>query len=756
MSGEKISGEIIMVREIKEKNLRRNGVAGRRGNFVENRQYEKHQYMNDHSYIIGHDPEIRRTSSRNCSGSTYLLSAMEKSGNRKQKSDQTARKFATKRLAGLLFVLIFLLLFSPYMSFSGVSDLQVVSSAEKLARLEQVLKTLVKFDHSQGEGPALELERLIFSLKDNPGLRQAAEKRLIEFFASDVSRDARVAVSKPLSWIAGPETAKALAGQLLDPEKSDPARYVLERIPGEEADKVLVEALDKAPAVVIPGIISSLGHRRAEAAVLSLEKLLRKNPSPQVVNNVIEALGNIGGDGATRILSGYLKSGDENLRLRAADALLRIAGREIEDKNFGEAANISRLLLENKLTPAQKLAAWRVKILASGENYGREIMAALKSRDEMAQQAAIGLIPVLVPRDKIADYLGLFSGLPDNLQVQVAAALSDYPVPAAREFLLNLAEKSPSAEVRTEALVSLGKAGDNSVVEFLVRKAASARGKEKNAARESLLALRGKPVDDRILELLAAGPEQSLRNELLLAACERNIRESREYFLKEASNPSADPALVSRGLRAFGDIGLAEELLKVAFSTEDESFREELAGIMAAWAKQSARPEARSTFFRNLLGKETDPSRQALLITIIGKIGERNSLPLLRSYLRAQNAVVREASLKALAEWPEMEARDDLIEIVRTSADLKEKVLAVRGLVRLTASERYRRPEAVVESLKEIYSLSPRAEEKKLVLSAISDFPCQPALEFCRSLVNDPEVGPEARAALEKISQRLR
>lgn len=225
----------------------------------------------------------------------------------------------------------------------------------------------------------------------------------------------------------------------------------------------------------------------------------------------------------------------------------------------------------------------------------------------------------------------------------MAAALSNYPVPVAREYLLNLAEKSPSAEVRTEALVSLGNAGDYSVIEFLVRKAASARGKEKNAARESLLALRGKPVDDKILDLLAAGPEQSVRNELLLAACERNIRESREYFLKEASNPSADPALVSRGLRAFGDIGMAEELLKVAFSTEDETFREELAAIMAAWAKQSARPEARSTFFRNLLGKESDPGRQALLISIIGKIGERNSLPQLRSYLRVQNSVVREA-----------------------------------------------------------------------------------------------------------------
>ncbi|MCX8160758.1 MAG: HEAT repeat domain-containing protein [Candidatus Saccharicenans sp.] len=617
------------------------------------------------------------------------------------------------------------------------------------------MRALEKFDHSQGEGPALELERIIFSLKDNPGKRVAAEKRLLQFFTSEVSRDARIALSKPLSWIAGHEAARVLASQLLEPEKSDPARYVLERIPGEEADNVLIEALDKAPAAVIPGIVSSLGHRRAKAAVPPLEKLLRRNLAPQVVYNAIEALGNIGGEGAIRVLSDYLKSGDESLRFRAVDALLRIADSEINNKNQGPAAAISDLLLKARLTPVQKLAAWKLKIMAAGENYDRELRLALKSGDEIAGQAAIGLIPRLIPQNKIAEYLGLFSGLPGSLEVQVAAALSYYPVTAARQFLVNLAEKSLWLEARTEALISLGKIGDDSLVEFLVRKSASSRGQEKNAARESLLALRGKSVDDKILEQLSSSPEPSIRNELLLAACERNIRESREYFLKEAANPSADLALVSRGLRAFGDIGLAEDLLKVAFLTEDEAFRDELAGIMAAWARQSARPEARSAYFRNLLGKETDPGRQAILITIIGKIGERNSLPVLRNQAKSQNLTIREAAIRALCDWPEVEARDDLLEIARTSLDLREKVLAIRGLVRLTASEKYRRPEAVVESLKEIYALCSRAEEKKLVLSVFPDFPCQPALEFCRVLVGDPEVGLEARTALEKISQRL-
>jgi len=130
-------------------------------------------------------------------------------------------------------------------------------------------------------------------------------------FAGPVTRDGLIAVSKPLSWIAGSESATALAPYLLDSEKSDPARYVLERIPGFEADRALIEALEKAPAEVLPGILSSLGHRKAEVAVPELKKILGKKTSAEIVSNIIEALGNIGGSEAADILFQRLKAGDE-------------------------------------------------------------------------------------------------------------------------------------------------------------------------------------------------------------------------------------------------------------------------------------------------------------------------------------------------------------------------------------------------------------------------------------------------------------
>lgn len=625
---------------------------------------------------------------------------------------------------------------------------------QELKELDLVLKALETFDHTQGEGPILSLERLIFKIKDNPKLKLQAERKLLDFLSGPVRREAWVAVSKPLSLIASVESVKTLAPFLTGPEKSDPARYVIERIPGKEAEEALLSALDGASPEIMTGLISSLGHRGAVSSIPALERILNKNSSPVVTLNILEALGNIGGEEAARILMKHLNTSQENLRRVTIDSLLRIACREVE-QNPAQAALISDRLLKFSLRPEQRLAAWKVKILSARDNAPGMIQVALKAKENEARRAALELFSELVPLKEIESYLPQFSKFEEKELVQLAAVLAGYPAPAVRQYLIDLASRSSSLEVRTQALDSLGLIGDSSTVEFLVKKATLSSGKEKSAARESLVALRGKEVDEKILQLLATASDQTFKNELLLASLERNIRESRDYFLKEAASPSADLALVARGLRAFGDISLAEELFNIAYKSEDETFREELAGLMAAWARQSARPGARSSFFRNLLNAEKLPPRQALLISIIGKIGERNSLPWLRNYLKIQEPEIREAVIKALAEWPEVEARDDLMLIARSSSNLKEKVLAIRGLVRLTASERYRKPEAVVETLKEIFSLCPRAEEKKLVLSVFPEFPCQTGLEFCQSLANDPEVGAEALTALDKIKRRL-
>ena len=231
------------------------------------------------------------------------------------------------------FVLLLCLLVSPLIV-AGELRQNAPAAGTALTELDRLLKSLETFDHSQGEGPSLQLERLIFKVKDDPGLKLQAEQKLLEFFKKPLSRDGRIAVSKPLSWIAGSESVKVLAAFLTDTEASDPARYVLERIPGEEADRALLEALDKSSPEFLPGIIGSLGRRRVKAAVPYFEKLLKKDPSPAVTAAILEALGNSDNAEATKLLKNYIQSPDEKIRLAAVDSMVRIAQREIKETSW--------------------------------------------------------------------------------------------------------------------------------------------------------------------------------------------------------------------------------------------------------------------------------------------------------------------------------------------------------------------------------------------------------------------------------------
>lgn len=652
------------------------------------------------------------------------------------------------------FVLLLSFLIAPLL-LVGESGQNTATSATELAELDRLLKSLETFDHSQGEGPSLQLERLIFKIKDDPGLKLQAEQKLLEFFKQPVSRDGRIAVSKPLSWIAGLESVKVLSAFLTGPEASDPARYVLQRIPGEEADRVLLEALDKASPEFLPGIIGSIGRRRVEAAVPYFEKLLKKGTSPVVTAGILEALGNLDSTEATKLLTNYLQSPDETIHLAAVDSMVRIAQGQIKENRLEEAGKICDLLLGVKLEPAQKVAAFRLKIMAAGPEAKSLLISALKGKDEPSQEAAIGLIAEFFKPDELSSLLSTFNYILPPRQIQFISALSSYPEPQVREFLMKVISSQKDEPLRIAALRTLSRVGDATTVEFLAERAAQTKGLEKTAARESLASLPGKAVDQKILELLGTTTRQEIKNELLLVACERNMVAARGFFLAEASNPAADLALVSRGLRAFGNLSLADKILEVAFSTQDETYREELINILAIWAQNSARPDSKSAFFTQLLAKENDPEKVSVLVQVIGKIGERSSLPLIRKYLSDSRPPVKEAAVKALSDWPDVEALDDLMALARKTSDLKENVLAIRGLVRLTASQTYRQPEAATAFLKEIYSLSRRAEEKKLVLSTLPNFPCASGLEFCESLSNDPEVGQEAGTAGEKIKQKL-
>jgi HEAT repeat protein len=553
---------------------------------------------------------------------------------------------------------------------------------------------------------------------------------------------------------------------LLRPETTDLARYALEKIPGPAPDKALLDTLPAAQTEVQIGIISSIGNRKMKGAVQALAALLSA-PEPAAASASAVALGRIGGSEAATALSAAYDKGQGALRSEIASSLLQCAEEFLAARDYSSADGIYGKILSSTppLSPViLRQTALKGKIRAAERDAARGlILETLTRGPQEMHEPAIGLVPMVFKENDLDPLSSLLPKLPEASQIQLLAALATYPKDAVRPAFL-AAANSASPEVRIAALKGLAKVGDVSTVLLLAESAAGARGQEQLAARTSLWTLPGKDVDEAVVFWLLAAPNDPVKNEFIQAAGERRIGAAKTNLMSLADSGSpANSLTAARSLRLTASAADIPALLEILFGIKDEQAQEELGTTIGTLAQQIGDPYSRAQDVEALLAPApdsktapvTDIPRRCLLYKVLGKIGDDSSLPLLRAALKDPDAAVREAAIRALADWPNSTPREDVFGIAGEAQDLTLQVLALRGFIRMVDLETYQSPEAAVRSLKSALDLAGRPEEKKLVLGALADFACPEALALAESLLAVEGVREEAQAAVDKIKKDM-
>lgn len=148
------------------------------------------------------------------------------------------------------------------------------------------------------------------------------------------------------------------------------------------------------------------------------------------------------------------------------------------------------------------------------------------------------------------------------------------------------------------------------------------------------------------------------------------------------------------------------------------------------------------------------PSKPALL-RVLGTAGGPKALAVVRSAMKDPEPGMREAAFGALCQWPDAEALPDLKELVRQGPDLKQKVLAMRGYVRLVSQVDLPNDRRL-EALKEAMGFAPRDEERKLVLGALGGIRSPQALKIILPQLEVPALKEEACAAAVSVAENFR
>jgi len=666
-----------------------------------------------------------------------------------------AVKGIERKTKGFFIVVAFLTAFLAGLASTPAFSQSADQTRTSVASLEDILKRLALYDYGQSESVLADLRDYVLSHKDSASSREECEVQFQAFLEGKATVPGKLAACRWLRRIGTEKSVPVLGKMLLEAETSDMARYALEKIPGDAAAKALADALEKASGPMKIGLISSLGERRAGAATPLLGRLLRGRDESEAAA-AATALGKIGGSEASALLSASLDRTRGELKSRVTSALLLSAENFVSEKEYPQATAIYEKVLTSHPSLVAKQAALKGKIGAAGTSGSRIILSALEGSDSETHAPAIGMIKAVFDADSIGPVLKLLPKLPEQSQVQLLNVLADYPKEIVLSTVLKAAENQ-RPEVRIASIRALGKIGDVSVVSFLAGRAAQSVGKEQIAARESLWNLKGAEVDRAVLQGLEGTQDEGIRNELVLAVKERGIHEGKDLLIKLLESPSASTRVqAAKALKEIATLADLRLLITVMLKMEDEPEISEMESTVAALALKIVRPYARADAVEAMLASEAEPKKRGALIGVLGKIGDDSSLPAVRKALEDPDPVVVDAAVRALAEWPTISARDDVLSIAKNSQSLNHKVLALRAYVRMVGLEPYRSPEGATASLKEALQLAERPEEKKLVLGALPDFACEDALKAAESLIATEAVKAEAQAAVEKISGKLK
>ncbi len=399
---------------------------------------------------------------------------------------------------------------------------------------------------------------------------------LADALKGDATTDAKEFFCRELGVIGTDKEVPALAALLNDEAVETSARRALEQIPGNAADKALLDALPNASAKLAVGIINSLGERRTRGAVPVLAERL-KNSGADIAMASAVALGKIGVKECAGPLREALAKAPVERRAAFAEACMACAA----TLRGSEAKALYKSVEDAKVDASTHAAAWLARATMSGTTCVGEAAQAVKGEDRLLREAALRYLRETKGEAATRALTGLLKDANPGVLVLVLAALSDRGDTKASKEVLPLATHAEVA-VRIAAIKALASVGTEEAVPVLLDRAAHADGAERDTARMSIDRLNAKGAN-AVLKKSATDKTPELRMETMRALAGRKAVKLTDVALNATADP--DPRVrveAWKALKIFADkkcLSIMQDRLKAVGDAERAAAEEAVSAV---------------------------------------------------------------------------------------------------------------------------------------------------------------------------------
>lgn len=635
----------------------------------------------------------------------------------------------------------------------GSALLVATPAAATVADHSALIASVAKWESGQDIQPLFQLEELVREAVGNRKSRTELEVALLTLLTPDCTFEARRFACQQLAIIGSDASVPALAALLQNDETIGLACLAFGNRPSTRADTALRTALPSAAGQGRLQIISTLGNRRDAKAVIPLAILARDTDS-MVAQTAIQALGKIANAPARKALTALEGNLKPELQMTRADALLRCADELVKSGSRKVAASVYEPLTTQSQPAFVRRGAFAGLLRCERDGGEERIFQTLRGNDAVLKPVAIVAIRGLPSKGASERFGGQLPGLNSTEQVWLIESLAARNDAAARVAVASALSASADSNVRQAAAQALGQIGDASVVGKLAQALAAAKDEaEVNALVAALAVVPGGRATDTVVlsELNAA--QGKVRAQLISSLANRRSPEVLTALLNETGHP--DPVVARTAFRVLARAGAGEPLPLVVnrfAAIRDSDLRSDVEGFVEQAVTGTEDAALRTTAVRGALRQVTDVEARSALLAFLPACGDAAALETLNEAANDTDTRVRDAAVRALAEWPDPSAWNALAAVWRNPESDTHRSLALRGLTRM-AGDRNARPDAtLIGYYRDLLAGARNDDERKLMLSALGGAAHLDALNLALPLLDNPGVRAEAEVAVKKIA----
>ena len=147
-----------------------------------------------------------------------------------------------------------------------------------------------------------------------------------------------------------------------------------------------------------------------------------------------------------------------------------------------------------------------------------------------------------------------------------------------------------------------------------------------------------------------------------------------------------------------------------------------------------------------------DTSAKIDVLHLCRVMGGKSFFKLLQSALTDQNPDLKKAARRELMRWPDDAALPTLLQMTKTEANQKEKILALRQALYIIKKSQMAAERAFLY-LSQLLQQNWQPAEKQMIVAALGDFPDFESIKLLSRLTADQDVGPTAFTALTRLLQ---